>query len=343
MEFRRPAYDFGLHRVLAPEGALPQAADRLDAGGPAFANEIAIDVDRLNIDSASFHQISEDVGGEAKAIGRRVIDIVDERGKMQNPVTGSGGMLLGTIGVIGPDYDGPVELAVGDRVATLVSLTLTPLHLDHVRQVVPSADQVVVDGRAYLPSSAPVVVLPEDFEEPVALSIFDVCGAPAQTRRLAEEASSVLVLGAGKSGVLSATAARDAMGEEGSIYAVDLEAGNMEELAEAGILDDFRTADATRPNDVRGKLRAMHGSDEVDLVLNNCNVPGTEMSAILPCRERGTVYFFNMATSFSRAALGAEGAGKDVDLLIGNGYATGHAEYAIDVVRRFPTVRELFA
>ena len=321
---------------------MPQAADRLDAGGPAFVNEIAIDVDRLNIDSASFHQIVGEVGEEAGAIGERVTEIVGERGKMQNPVTGSGGMLLGTVGAVGPKYDGPVDLKVGDRIATLVSLTLTPLSLDHVRGVDIDADQVVVDGRAYLPSSAPVVVLPEDIEESAALSIFDVCGAPAQTRRLCRDASSVLVMGAGKSGVLSAGAARDTIGESASIYAVDLQSDNMEAMAEAGIIDDFRTADATRPVEVRSKLKAMHGAAEVDVVLNTCNVGGTELSAIMPCRERGTVYFFNMATSFSRAALGAEGVGKDVDLLIGNGYAEGHAAYAIDVVRRFPVVRELF-
>ena len=59
-------------------------------------------------------------------------------------------------------------------------------------------------------------------------------------------------------------------------------------------------------------------------------------------RDGGTVYYFNMATSFARAALGAEGVGKDVMLIIGNGYAPGHAELTLDLVRREPFVRRTF-
>ena len=57
-----------------------------------------------------------------------MLDIVATRGKMQNPETGSGGMLVGTVEEVGPES--PLGLAVGDRVATLVSLTLTPLVIE---------------------------------------------------------------------------------------------------------------------------------------------------------------------------------------------------------------------
>jgi L-erythro-3,5-diaminohexanoate dehydrogenase len=48
-----------------------------------------------------------------------------------------------------------------------------------------------------------------------------------------------------------------------------------------------------------------------------------------------------MSTSFTRAALGAEGVGKDVDLFIGNGFARGHAEHALAMLRDMPDVRAL--
>jgi len=64
------------------------------------------------------------------------------------------------------------------------------------------------------------------------------------------------------------------------------------------------------------------------------------MASILPCRDGGEVLFFSMATSFSRATLGAEGVGKELRLLMGNGYAEGHAEYAVEIVREHPVVRE---
>lgn len=343
MDARRPFDPYGCHRVLEPEGALPQAAQRLDASGPLFANEVAIDVERLNIDSASFHQIVDDVGQDAEAVGQRVLSIVEQRGKMENPETGSGGMLLGTVGAVGPEYDGPVELVVGDRVATLVSLTLTPLELDQVTDVAFEADQVVADGRAYLPPSAPLVVMPEDLDDSLALSVFDVCGAPAQTRRLCQTHDSVLVLGAGKSGMLCAAAARHTLEARGAddpwIGCIDLTDSNPRHLADHGIVDAWATADATTPTDFLKVVEDWR--DQLpELVVNTCNVPGTEMSAILGCQRRGTVYFFNMATSFSQAALGAEGVGRDIDLLIGNGYTEGHAGYALKLVREMPAIRE---
>lgn len=340
MEYREPADPYGLHRVVEPEGALPQAARRLDASAPPFRNEIAVEVGRLNIDSASFRQIYEEVGNDEEAFGRRVLEIVEDRGKMENPVTGSGGMLVGTIGAVAPDYDGPTDVVVGDRVATLVSLTLTPLSLSQVRGVDFGSHQLEVDGRAYLWPSAPVTVMPEDIDESVALSIFDVCGAPAQTRRLAEEARSVLVLGAGKSGMISAATAREVMGSRGAVYAIDRDPANLEILADDGIVDDYAVADATAPVEVLREVESMHRGGEVDVVINTCNVSGAEMSAILPCRDGGAILFFNMATSFTRSALGAEGVGKDVRLLMGNGYADGHAAYAVEIVRKYPVVRE---
>ena len=59
-------------------------------------------MERLNIDSASFRQISEEAGGDPDRIAAIIRRIVDERGKMHNPVTGSGGMLIGTVREVGP-------------------------------------------------------------------------------------------------------------------------------------------------------------------------------------------------------------------------------------------------
>ena len=336
----KSAHDLGLHRVIEPQGALPQAALRLDAKSPAFDNEVVIDVATLNVDSASFSQIVGDVGRDEEAVAARIESIVAERGKMQNPVTGSGGMLLGQVVSLGPDYDGPVELSVGDRVASLVSLTLTPLDLRQIKKVHLDADQVDVEATAYLWPTSPIVVIPDDLDERVALAALDVCGAPAQTERLVAKAKSVLILGAGKSGMLCAATARKTRGRSVKIYGVDRDDDNLKILDEAGLVDAWRTADAKRPVDVLEAVHAMTGGEPVDLVINTCNVSGTEMSAILPVRQRGTVYFFNMATDFARAALGCEGVGRDADLLIGNGYATGHAELTLEVVRSFAAVKQ---
>ena len=118
----------GTHRVLAPVGALPQAAERLDTRRDLWPDEVRIRVERLNLDAASYRQLAEKHSGDGTAVRSEVLAIVRERGKMQNPVTGSGGMLIGTVEEVGPDS--PLGLRVGERVATLVSLTLTPLVIE---------------------------------------------------------------------------------------------------------------------------------------------------------------------------------------------------------------------
>jgi L-erythro-3,5-diaminohexanoate dehydrogenase len=72
------------------------------------------------------------------------------------------------------------------------------------------------------------------------------------------------------------------------------------------------------------------------------NVPDAELGAIVVTRDRGVVYFFAMSTSFTKAALGAEGIGRDVDLFIGNGFARGHAEHTLAMLRDMPPIRALF-
>lgn len=336
---REKGHELGLHRVVEPEWTLPQVARRLDATGAPYANEVVIDVETLNVDSASFEQIVGDVGESEAAVAGRIEEIVADRGKMQNPVTGSGGMLLGRVESVGSEYDGPVELAEGDRVATLVSLTLTPLDLKRVESVRLQADQVDVEATAYLWPTAPLVVMPDDVDERVALAALDVCGAPAQTRRLVDDAQRLLVLGTGKSGMLCAAAARQHRGDELDIFGVDVDEGGLQTLREAGVFNEVHTADARRPVDVLEAVEEMTGGVKVDVAINTCNVAGTEMAAVLPVRQRGTAYFFNMATDFARAALGAEGVGRDVELLIGNGYAVGHAEWTLELVRSVPVVR----
>ena len=92
---------YGIHRVIEPLGNLPQPAQKISNDMELYDNEILIDVDYLNIDSASFTQLKEEAGGSIEKIKEKIISIVNERGKMQNPITGSGGMLIGTVEKIG--------------------------------------------------------------------------------------------------------------------------------------------------------------------------------------------------------------------------------------------------
>jgi L-erythro-3,5-diaminohexanoate dehydrogenase len=368
---RRPGSPLGLHRVLEPSGVLPQAAWRLDADPAIWPDEVRITVDRLNLDAASYRQLRESTGGSAGAMRGAVLDIIAGRGKMQNPVTGSGGMLTGVVDEAGPVS--PLGLAAGDRIATLVSLSLTPLAVtDGLARWDGRSEQVPCAGHAILFGRSIAAVLPADLPAGLALAVLDVCGAPALTERVvrAELAGAglaragaapdglagagpagagpagaasggpvVAILGAGgKSGSLSAAAARRA--GAGTIIGVVPAEAEAAAVRRAGVADQVVIADARDPVALAGAVRSAGGPAAVTVVC--VDVPGCEGGAVLATAPGGTVIFFSMATSFSAAALGAEGVAADVTMLVGNGYVPGHAELALDLIRSEPGVRGLF-
>jgi L-erythro-3,5-diaminohexanoate dehydrogenase len=326
----------GLHRVLDPAGVLPQAARRLDNRPEIGPDEVRVAVQRLNLDAASFRQLREKHGGDGGAVRAEVLEIVAARGKMHNPVTGSGGMLIGTVDAVGPDS--PLRLKPGDRVATLVSLTLTPLAItDGLSRWDGRSEQVPCVGHAILFARSVAAVLPGDMDPGLALAVLDVCGAPALTDRVVRKYSdpTVAVIGAaGKSGSLSLAAARRA-GAARTVGVVQT-AAERDRLAAAGLADQIAIVDARDPVALAEAVGEL-----ADVTVVCVDVPGCEHGAILATAAGGTVIFFSMATSFAAAALGAEGLAADVTMLIGNGFLPGHADFALGLVRAEPAVRGL--
>lgn len=344
---------FGQHRVLEPQGVLPQPAWRVDSTPERAENdcEILLDVERLNVDAASFLQMEEDAkqAGEdvAEGVKRRVLDTVRQRGKMHNPVTGSGGMLLGRVRSVGARLRPPHStLAPGERVATLVSLSLTPLRIDAVEAVHLHTHQLTVRGTAVLFASGAWARLPSYLPENVALSALDVAGAAPQVLRLCARprdgvpVSRVLVLGCGgKSGLLCGAAARRAGVPR--VIGVETNERAAADAEQLGIFDHVLRMDASDAVRVATESSRAAGG-EFDLAISCVSAKGAEMSAILPTRDGGTVYFFSMATSFTAAALGAEGVSRDIDMLIGNGYCANHAEITLSLLGENRELRELF-
>ncbi|HJR37457.1 MAG TPA: L-erythro-3,5-diaminohexanoate dehydrogenase [Nocardioidaceae bacterium] len=330
----------GLHRVLEPHGVLPQAARRLDTRRELWPDEVRIRVERLNLDAASFRQLERKHAGDGDAVRAEVLEIVRTRGKMQNPQTGSGGMLVGTVEEVGERS--PLGLAVGDKVTTLVSLTLTPLVIeDGLARWDGRSEQVPADGYAILFGRSIAAKIPDDLPAELSLSVMDVCGAPALTARVVRQydAPTVVVIGgAGKSGSLSLAAAKDA--GAGRTIGVVPHQGEADLLKGAGLADAVALADARDPVALSEAVTAAGGPADVTVVC--VDVPGCEGGAILSTRDGGTVIFFSMATSFSGAALGAEGLAADVTMLVGNGYVPGHAAYAMSLLRENAGVRSLF-
>lgn len=326
---------YGLHRVIGQPGTLPQAADRLDATLPCQATELEISVAHIHIDASSLAQLRRAHGDDAASVRDALLALVRHRGKLHNPVTNSGGVLTGVVRRAGPAF--PNAPAPGTRIATLVSLTLTPLHLDFLDLPDLRTSAAAARGTAFLFETGIWVELPADIPEPVSLAAFDVAGAPARVRARTAPGSRVLIIGAGRSGVLCAVAAAEA-------GAVDVLVGDTDP-ARLAMLDELALP-VIRPlaGDARDAVAfAELVGRPVDLTVSCVNVAGIETACILSTRRDGHILFFSMATDFTRAALGAEGVGSAATLEIGNGYAPGHAAQVVDLLRRHPRLWKLLS
>ena len=337
---------YGTHRVIEPKGVLTQAAWKVDNDmSKVYSNEIVCDVTSLNIDSASFTQIAEACGGDEKKIGEMILGIVAERGKQQNPVTGSGGMFKGVVAHIGEDLKNKpgFDLKEGDKIVSLVSLSMTPLKIEKILAIHKDIDRVDIVGKAILFESALYAKMPEDMSEPLALAALDVAGAPAQTAKLVKPGDSVLILGgAGKGGMMCCYEAMKRVGPTGNVVALVICQEDADLLKSMNLCHHAIVGSATNPTEVLEKSLAVNGGKEYDVSILIVNVPACEMAAILPVRDNGTVYFFSMATDFAKAALGAEGCGKDVTMIVGNGYTKDHAEITLSELRENAQLKEYF-
>lgn len=345
---------FGTHRVIEPKGVLPQPANKVDNNmDEIWDNEILIDVQTLNIDSASFTDIlnyAKQQAGEGASqekimdeVKKEMLYNVELQGKHRNRRTGSGGMLLGKIEKIGDAIKDKVEVKEGDRIATLVSLSLTPLRIDEILAIRPEVDQVDIKGKAILFESGIYAKIPEDLPEKLALSALDVAGAPAQTAKLCQYGQNVVILGAGgKSGMLCCYEAKKRVGVTGKVIGLANSPKSTQRIKNLGFCDVVESVKGMTPAEIYELVYKLTNGKMADVTINCVNVPDQEMTAILCTKDEGTVYFFSMATSFTKASLGAEGIGADVNMIMGNGYTKGHAEFTLQELRESDKLRKIF-
>ncbi len=327
----------GMGRVLDPLGALPQPAERLDPSPPVRECEFEIAVQRLCLDSTSHRNLRERAAGNAVGMADRIFEIVAERGKMHNPETDSGGVLLGTVTAVGERCSSPPS--VGERIVTLGSLTLTPLRLEAVNGLDPDSPQIEVEGTAYVFDRASWAPLPGDLPLTTALEVYDVCAVAWQTRSLALAGGTVCVLGAGHAGKLAMAAARDAIGSSGTVVAVDLDGDEVERAIALGLCDIGVETDLRDPIAALEAVR-VSGAPPADLTVVVVNAAGCEPAAALLTADEGTVLFFSMATSFQAAALAADGIGTAATMVVGSGYSPDRGAYALDLVRGSAALRK---
>ncbi len=341
---QKPGNPYGTHRVIEPKGVLPQPALRVDNNfTKIYDNEILCDVITLNIDAASFTDIKDRAGNDPEKVAKTMLDIVSQFGKHKNPRTGSGGMFIGKVREIGNSLKDRIGLKKGDRIASLVSLSLTPLRIDNIKKIHMEKDQVDINGQAVLFESSIWAKIPNDMPETLVLAVLDVAGAPAQVDRLVEPGDTVAVIGArGKSGLLCCYQAKKKAGPSGKVIAVVHRLEGREDVDNAPFVDLSVVGKADQALELLETIEKVTDGKLCNKVISCVSRENCEMGAVLITKDKGKVYFFSMATSFTKAALGAEGVGKDIEMIVGNGYCQGHAELTLNLMRESGYLMDLY-
>jgi L-erythro-3,5-diaminohexanoate dehydrogenase len=214
--------------------------------------------------------------------------------------------------------------------------------LNDIGEIDAAAARVAVKGHAILFASGLYTRLPDDIPQQTAMALCDVAGAPGHVIKMARPGDTICVLGVGRAGLLSMCAARRAMGPDGTIIGLDASAAALDRARTLNVADQLSLADLRDPIATHSLVSEATGGKLADLTIVTTNVPGCEGAAILSTRSKGRVLFFSMATSFTAAALTAEGVGRDVEMIIGNGYTEGWVETAFQLYRENSTLAALF-
>jgi L-erythro-3,5-diaminohexanoate dehydrogenase len=335
----------GIHRVIEPRGSLPQPAWKLDNTPVVQPSETLVDVRALHIDSASFTQIVGVCEGDPERMRKYMLEIISQRGKMHNPITGSGGVLIGSINQLDETFGKIHDLTIGDTIVSLTSLSWLPLHLESIHAIHLERSEVEVTGKAIFFRCNPLAKLPGDLHRNVVVAALDVAGAPSRVATLVQPGQRITVLGAGgTAGLLTLCALRQRLGSEGEIIAVEYSEQALHDVATLNVADVLVQGNATQALELVEKVRnaCARREYEADLAINVVNVPNTEFATILLTKPGGRILFFSMATSFTAAALGAEGIARQVEMHIGNGYMPDNGAVALQLLRDFPVLRAIF-
>lgn len=304
--------NYGFHRVISPLGVVPQAAWKVnnDISNKLHPTEKIIDVKILNLDSTSMKQIRE----KYKDVARRVKNIVKIRGKMHNPVTNSGGVMLA-------QYD-------GETIVPWVSLSAISLSIEKIHGV--HGQQIDIDGKAVLFESYKYTVIPKDMDWRLAVTALDIASLAVQIRRIAQrnKLEKVLVIGCGNAGITSmATIKKYSPGT--NIYGIDVDDKNFSKIKKF-FTNNLGKIDAV---DSQTVYNFCH---DCDLVVNCVNVSHTEASSVIATKDYGKTVFFSMATQFDRASLATDATGKDVEMIVASGIAIDEDKEIFSLLQQYP-------
>lgn len=334
--------DFGVSRVMEPKGAVPATAWKLDNQRQISPKEIRIRLEKVHIEWDNFNQICSHCGYDEMRIKARIMQIIEERGKLHNPFTGSGGLFMGTIEEIGSEVDAE-GLKVGDRVFSQSSITGMAMHIDRITRFDFNYGQMECQGYVICFEATSLIQYTGEVSAKYLLTAIDEEGNFLGVRQAVSEGNverAVIIGGNLVTTLLYAQILRDCFGENTRLTAV-LDKHSLGNLTEAEIISAFQPViehtcfvDLSQPLEAWQQIMDEERNDQpVDAVINLEDISGSETLATLLVREHGTVFYASLQNNYSVGILVADSMGKEVTPYALDGFDKDAYDYAVKLIQ----------
>lgn len=329
---------YGIKRVLEPKHVLPTSAWKLDNSRKIYSDELKVSIRRIHLEGTGFKQICTESNDDENRIKQAIIDMVIRRGKLHNPVTDTGGLVLGVVEEIGSEYNNSMGLEKGDLVICNASAASLPMYLEEITSVNRAFNQVEAKGCVIVHSLIPLVKAPEDVPLEMLMFAFDQSGTLYRLHQLVEGKEKFLVVGNSMlTNLLYGYVIRSTAGESAQITCLLDKKTNMR-LTGRGIdslittvFDEVNFLDILRPVECMRKLNA---ESFFDLSINCAEIPGAETINILATKPGGTVLFANLINNLNIALYITESISKNLDVRGAEGYLENYDNFDVEIVRK---------
>ncbi len=328
---------YGMKRVLEPQHVLPTSAWKLDNNRNIYPDEIKVSIKRIHLEGTGFKQICTESNNDEKKIKQTIIDMVIRRGKLHNPITDTGGLVMGIVEEIGEEYNNRCQLKVGDLVICNASAASIPMYIEDITLIDKAYNQVEATGYVVLHDSIPVVKAPEDVSSKMLMFAFDQSGTLFRLRSLIGNKTKFLIVGNSMfTNLLYGHVIRRELGANCDISCI-LDKKNNIRVAGKGIdsliekiFDEVFYLDILRPVECIEKIGA---ESFYDLTVNCAEIPGAETINILATKPGGTVLFANLINNLNIALYITESISKGLEVRSAEGYLEGYDDFDVELVR----------
>ena len=329
--------EYGQDRVLEPKHVLPTSAWKLDNSREIRSTEMRIAVKKIHIESTSFKQICMMSAMQEGRIKKNIMDIVEKRGKLHNPVTDTGGLLYGVVEEIGSDYPNEKNLKVGEEILCNTSLASVPLHLENILSIDNAYTQADVEGDAVVFGDMPVVRKPEGLPLNLLLFVLDESGTIYTVSKTVKDNKKFLVVGNNVlTNLIFGYAIRKTAGKDVEILCLF---DKKTELIMVGKSIDKLLSEVFTRVEYVNILRPMECVERLeldsrfDIAVNCADIPGAETINILATRQGGTVIFANLINNYNIALYLTESLARDLHIESADGYLEKYDEFDIEITR----------